>query len=428
MRRRGRPRHPDILTPREWEVLALIREGLSNPEIAARLGIGREGAKYHVSEILSKLGASSREEAARWRPKEARPSWGMALAPLAFFGRKAGASWPALAGGVGAAALAGLGLLVWGLMQPGGGGGGAEEPSSSAVVGDLLGCYREQPASGEGLAATRSLQGASVSVGGNDVATKEANQLVSLLRDVEPVYFGVRGTPGTRIGERGRLAETTIHIDLDSGGLSLEYVRPGPVAPYGLLFDPALINAWEFTMLIDPPGYAQSVCTVPPEFDKVMAGLGFNGYDPVDILETRLVLADEAQREFGLVEQIQVWREGESRRELSLETVEPLGTPVRWNELTNPPMAENQAKPLEPFAGKPLSVGVRFTGIDPFPEAMQPAEFRYYPDDASASGRGVLVPLTDIAISNGVFRAGEAFFPGPELDQLLCQAASPRAE
>ena len=33
---RGRPKHPDILTPREWEVLALLRDGASNDEIAAR--------------------------------------------------------------------------------------------------------------------------------------------------------------------------------------------------------------------------------------------------------------------------------------------------------------------------------------------------------------------------------------------------------
>ncbi|MCH8009406.1 MAG: helix-turn-helix transcriptional regulator, partial [Chloroflexi bacterium] len=50
MSKRGRPKHPDILTPREWEVLALLRESLSNDEIAQRLGISLAGAKYHVSE------------------------------------------------------------------------------------------------------------------------------------------------------------------------------------------------------------------------------------------------------------------------------------------------------------------------------------------------------------------------------------------
>jgi DNA-binding CsgD family transcriptional regulator len=63
---RGRPKYPDILTPREWEVLALIREGLTNAQIAGRLGISENGAKYHVLEILSKLGVSSRLEAAAW--------------------------------------------------------------------------------------------------------------------------------------------------------------------------------------------------------------------------------------------------------------------------------------------------------------------------------------------------------------------------
>jgi NarL family two-component system response regulator LiaR len=51
------------LTPREREVLALLVEGLTNPEIAERLVVSRSTAKAHVSNILSKLGASNRAEA-----------------------------------------------------------------------------------------------------------------------------------------------------------------------------------------------------------------------------------------------------------------------------------------------------------------------------------------------------------------------------
>ncbi|HSP54330.1 MAG TPA: helix-turn-helix transcriptional regulator, partial [Dehalococcoidia bacterium] len=72
--RRGRPPHPDILTPREWEVLALLREGLSDQAIADRLGISLDGAKYHVREILSKLSVTSRQEAAAWQPEERAPA------------------------------------------------------------------------------------------------------------------------------------------------------------------------------------------------------------------------------------------------------------------------------------------------------------------------------------------------------------------
>jgi glutamate racemase len=64
MARRGRPRHPDILTPREWEVLALVRRGLSNREIGGRIGVSFAGAKFHVAEIIGKLGVHSRQEAA----------------------------------------------------------------------------------------------------------------------------------------------------------------------------------------------------------------------------------------------------------------------------------------------------------------------------------------------------------------------------
>jgi NarL family two-component system response regulator LiaR len=51
------------LTKREHEVLALMVEGINNNSIADRLVISRSTAKFHVSSILSKLGATSRTEA-----------------------------------------------------------------------------------------------------------------------------------------------------------------------------------------------------------------------------------------------------------------------------------------------------------------------------------------------------------------------------
>ena len=58
------PRMPGLdLTEREKEVLVLMVEGISNPEIADRLVVSRATVKFHISSILSKLGASSRTEA-----------------------------------------------------------------------------------------------------------------------------------------------------------------------------------------------------------------------------------------------------------------------------------------------------------------------------------------------------------------------------
>jgi NarL family two-component system response regulator LiaR len=52
------------LTDRELQVLALIVEGKSNAEIADALAISLSTARFHVSTILSKLGATNRAEAA----------------------------------------------------------------------------------------------------------------------------------------------------------------------------------------------------------------------------------------------------------------------------------------------------------------------------------------------------------------------------
>ncbi len=63
---RGRPPYTDILTPAEWRFLEAVRHGLSNPDIALRQNVSMDAVKYHVANILQKLGLATRGDLRRW--------------------------------------------------------------------------------------------------------------------------------------------------------------------------------------------------------------------------------------------------------------------------------------------------------------------------------------------------------------------------
>ncbi|URN11125.1 response regulator transcription factor [Streptomyces radiopugnans] len=60
----GRCERGPQLTPREEAALALLVQGMSNKQIARRLGISEHGAKRHVSNVLAKLNCPNRTVAA----------------------------------------------------------------------------------------------------------------------------------------------------------------------------------------------------------------------------------------------------------------------------------------------------------------------------------------------------------------------------
>jgi DNA-binding CsgD family transcriptional regulator len=55
-----------VLTPTEWRVVHAVQHGMSNREIAERRGVSLDAVKFHVSNVLGKLGLANRQALRRW--------------------------------------------------------------------------------------------------------------------------------------------------------------------------------------------------------------------------------------------------------------------------------------------------------------------------------------------------------------------------
>jgi DNA-binding CsgD family transcriptional regulator/catechol 2,3-dioxygenase-like lactoylglutathione lyase family enzyme len=55
-----------MLTPMEWTTVEWVRHGLSNRQIAARRGVSLDAVKFHVGNVLGKLGLDNRRQLRRW--------------------------------------------------------------------------------------------------------------------------------------------------------------------------------------------------------------------------------------------------------------------------------------------------------------------------------------------------------------------------
>ncbi len=130
----GRPRTTPLeVTDRQLEVARLVAAGYTNERIAQELSITHDGAKYHVSELLGRLGFERREEITTWYRAEhgsvvartRRRFRGLTLLPAGL-----------VAGGVvvGVAALVLLIVAFEGAMGGGDTDSGAPDPGSSAQL------------------------------------------------------------------------------------------------------------------------------------------------------------------------------------------------------------------------------------------------------------------------------------------------------
>lgn len=74
-RKAGTDDPTEDLTPSELKVVDLIGEGLSNREIAERLGVAEKTVKNHITSLLSKMGLQRRTQVAAWVAARKQRAW-----------------------------------------------------------------------------------------------------------------------------------------------------------------------------------------------------------------------------------------------------------------------------------------------------------------------------------------------------------------
>lgn len=74
-RRAGHEDPTENLTPSELKVLDLIGEGMSNREIAERLGVAEKTVKNHITSLLAKMGLQRRTQVAAWVAARKHSGW-----------------------------------------------------------------------------------------------------------------------------------------------------------------------------------------------------------------------------------------------------------------------------------------------------------------------------------------------------------------
>lgn len=89
---RGRPAHDDALTPAEWRVVDFVRHGLTNGQIADRMGVSLYAVRQHQRAAVAKLGLPDRRALQHWpgvpRGSLRRDEGGMMMGPLSQISRR----------------------------------------------------------------------------------------------------------------------------------------------------------------------------------------------------------------------------------------------------------------------------------------------------------------------------------------------------
>lgn len=154
-RGRGRPSYGYDFSPAERRVLEHLRLGLTNAEIAERLGISPDGVKYHVSNMLGKLSLENRHQLAAYEPAQpARTPWILLPAAAARRAASALAAHPAVPGVALGALVLGLAVAVY-LVGP-----GSDDDRPAAVL-----TPRPQPSATASPIATLPAPAASTATG-----------------------------------------------------------------------------------------------------------------------------------------------------------------------------------------------------------------------------------------------------------------------